>query len=355
MAKHVDTAPPIERESPGNDIPAEPATYRSLRQYWHPVAYGSEVGAGPLLVTLLGQRIVLARLGGELRAFDNVCPHRGAPLSEGEVVGDRLRCAYHGWEYDCNGVCRRVPATASSPIEGNVRLDSVRVAESAGLIWISLVPEPTFGLPEFPQHGDPDFRVVELPVYEWNCSVQRRTENVVDLAHFPWLHDGVLGVRDCPEVPEIEVRRVGGELRMELEAVEPTGTIRTTHTATDAEAIKGYKQYRMFMPHTVLNEHGYPNGNLHTGYWAFCPIGPRRTRCFMQFARNYDKDEAHDASAIDFASLVNEQDRKIVEGQYPQELPGDLSAEMYVRGADQVTIEYRRWMIELARSHQTAG
>jgi nitrite reductase/ring-hydroxylating ferredoxin subunit len=53
-----------------------------------------------------GREIVVLRVGGELHAFDNACPHEGNPLVEGEVLGDVLECAYHGWRFDlATGAC----------------------------------------------------------------------------------------------------------------------------------------------------------------------------------------------------------------------------------------------------------
>jgi nitrite reductase/ring-hydroxylating ferredoxin subunit len=52
------------------------------------------------------REIVVLRVAGELHAFDNACPHQGNPLVEGEVFGDVLECAYHGWRFDlATGAC----------------------------------------------------------------------------------------------------------------------------------------------------------------------------------------------------------------------------------------------------------
>jgi nitrite reductase/ring-hydroxylating ferredoxin subunit len=58
-------------------------------------------------VVAAGEReIVVLRVAGELHAFDNACPHQGNPLAEGEVLGDVLECAYHGWRFDLGtGAC----------------------------------------------------------------------------------------------------------------------------------------------------------------------------------------------------------------------------------------------------------
>ena len=64
-------------------------------------------GAGDrAIVTLEGREVALFRVGGEVYAFANACPHQGNPLAHGEVRGDRLRCVYHLWEFDLEtGAC----------------------------------------------------------------------------------------------------------------------------------------------------------------------------------------------------------------------------------------------------------
>ena len=53
-----------------------------------------------------GHSILLLRAGGEVHALANACPHEGNPLVEGEVLGDVLECAYHGWRFDlATGSC----------------------------------------------------------------------------------------------------------------------------------------------------------------------------------------------------------------------------------------------------------
>jgi len=43
------------------------------------------------------------------------------------------------------------------------------------------------------------------------------------------------------------------------------------------------------------------------------------------------------------------QDRPVVESQRPEQLPYDLSAELHIRGVDRASLEYRKWLVELAR------
>ncbi len=52
------------------------------------------------LVQVLGMEIGIFRLGGEYRAYRNVCPHAAAPICTGRVTSAILRCPWHGWEFD---------------------------------------------------------------------------------------------------------------------------------------------------------------------------------------------------------------------------------------------------------------
>ena len=49
-----------------------------------------------------GRQILILRVAGEIHA----CPHVGNPLVDGDVIGDQLECAYHGWRFDLRtGAC----------------------------------------------------------------------------------------------------------------------------------------------------------------------------------------------------------------------------------------------------------
>jgi vanillate O-demethylase monooxygenase subunit len=81
-------------------------------------------------------------------------------------------------------------------------------------------------------------------------------------------------------------------------------------------------------------------------YIAVSPIGPRLCRTFTFMARNYDFDEGEE-KYIQFQLEIAEQDRVVTESQKPEELPIDLSAELHIRGVDMVSLEYRKWLVEL--------
>ncbi len=47
-----------------------------------------------------GKPVCIANVNGTLTAIDNVCPHRGGPLSDGVILDGKIICPWHGWAFD---------------------------------------------------------------------------------------------------------------------------------------------------------------------------------------------------------------------------------------------------------------
>ena len=61
---------------------------------------------GRAVIEVGGTEIAVFVVDGEAHAFANACPHEGNPLHEGDILGDTLTCAYHGWTFDLGtGAC----------------------------------------------------------------------------------------------------------------------------------------------------------------------------------------------------------------------------------------------------------
>ncbi|CAN6291449.1 unnamed protein product [Urochloa humidicola] len=94
---------------------------------WYPIAPVCDLDPGaPHGKTVLGLRVVAwyDRAAGEWRVFDDACPHRLAPLSEGRIDGKgRLQCVYHGWCFDGAGACKFIPQAPAlgPPVHENSR------------------------------------------------------------------------------------------------------------------------------------------------------------------------------------------------------------------------------------------
>jgi vanillate O-demethylase monooxygenase subunit len=197
--------------------------------------------------------------------------------------------------------------------------------------------------------------VVKVPPYDWKVGPARRTENFVDFSHFAWVHDGVLASRDDPVVPEHVVYREGGELRTQIVVEEPATTSKTRTLSGDSTntTVPGERNYRIPIPFTVWLQQKMPGGDTFVLFMACMPIGPKLSRSFTFNARTFGHD-ADDEVFIKFQQEIAEADRVVAESQRPEELPVDLREEMYVRGADAVSVEYRRWLLELVKEHEAA-
>ncbi|MCU1378524.1 MAG: hypothetical protein JWN29_1507, partial [Acidimicrobiales bacterium] len=174
--------------------------------------------------------------------------------------------------------------------------------------------------------------------YTWPTSAPRRVENFVDLAHFAWVHDGTLGRRDEP-VPQLpDIHRAEGELRFDYDP--PDQEVEDT-------AMFGSSRYRLPMPLTVDIDFTLDTGARRRLWMTASPIDSRSCRAFWLVARDDDLDEARDAHHMAFQRVVLDEDEPVVCAQDPPELPLEPGVEVSVR-TDKVSIEYRRWLRELA-------
>ena len=46
-----------------------------------------------------GHTVAIANLGGKFYAIDNTCLHRGGPLGQGVLDGQKVTCPWHGWQF----------------------------------------------------------------------------------------------------------------------------------------------------------------------------------------------------------------------------------------------------------------
>ncbi|GGL04140.1 (2Fe-2S)-binding protein [Mangrovihabitans endophyticus] len=115
-----------------------------------PVAQDAAVGAAPVAVQAAGVPLVVLRPvpGGPPVVFADRCPHRLVPLSAAVADGGRLRCAYHGWEFDGSGACVAVPSQTGAPPPRASLPAGPRVRVAGGTVFVSAAD--VAGLPSDP-------------------------------------------------------------------------------------------------------------------------------------------------------------------------------------------------------------
>jgi phenylpropionate dioxygenase-like ring-hydroxylating dioxygenase large terminal subunit len=314
--------------------------HRALELFWHPVCTRAElqrVAPHPLAVTLLGRDLAVADVGGQVMAAIDRCPHRSTRLSVGFVEAGSIRCAYHGWRYSAAGECVEIPATPGGPLPVGPCLQTFDVEVAYDIVWVRIDGSAGTTIPANPAWDDAALHVVAGEPYTWPTSALRRVENFVDLAHFAWVHDGTLGRRDEPVPPIPTVTRLDGELRFHYDppAMEP-----------EHEALFGHSRYRMPMPCTVDIEFHSESGSRRHLWMTASPVAEGVCRTFWFVARDDDL-AGDDAQYLAFQHVILDQDEPVVCNQDPPEIPLDPGSELSVR-TDRVSIEYRRWLRELA-------
>lgn len=331
--------------------------YRGMRAFWHPVLPEADLSDGqPVGVELLGERIVVARLDGQVTALEDLCRHFQARLSLGEVVEHNgqqcLMCPYHGWAYDSSGRCVRIPQLLPGrEIPRQARVPAYRTQTQHGLIWVCLSETPRYGIPEFPELDAPGFRAGPLRVYDpWEASAPRIIMGALDDTHFPWVHPGILADRSQTDSPDHRVWREGRYLVTQYMVTQPHN-LSTANTTADAEGTASEEEI------TYTNYVGIPNtirlvkdgrAGRYVIWLATLPHRYNLTTTFWRVARSYDRDPASDQKYEDFEDRVRAQDKPIVEGQRPWLIPPFWTrVEMPLRPADLPLIEYQRWLEEL--------
>jgi len=305
----------------------------ALREYWHPVTLAENVGERPYAARLLDERIVICRLGSRWAAFNDLCIHRGTPLSLGWVEGEEIVCAYHGWSYNAEGRCTRIPSVPPDhPIPKKACLTRHRAEERYGIVWVCMSEKSRTPIPELPAIEDPSHRIVVRDQRNWKCGAARAIENFVDFAHFPWIHEGILGDRDHPRIPDIDVERDGEELRFGY-----------TNLPDRVHPVPHTRNYRLTRPFSIYQWKDETDGRRETLSFVCMPVSADECTRFLIITRNYDQE----GNPQRFAEIINNQDQVIVENQRPEELPLDLTEELHVKGPDGVALAYRRFLREI--------
>jgi choline monooxygenase len=147
----------------------------------------------------LGLSIIISRgLGGELRAFHNICRHRAsAVLLEKRGVARRFTCPYHGWSYSIDGRLATVPREHDfTCLDKSERgLLPVRCETMRGMIYINLDPQAQpvadFLAPIERQIGDfplQDMMVKDVIVLEFDCNWKAAYDNFLEIYHVNTVH-----------------------------------------------------------------------------------------------------------------------------------------------------------------------
>jgi phenylpropionate dioxygenase-like ring-hydroxylating dioxygenase large terminal subunit len=316
-----------------------------LENDWHPVCSLHQLRQTPVIGTrLLGEDVVIWRTGDDVHVWADLCIHRGSRLSLGKVVpvaGQAtgcLQCLYHGWTYSPNGECVNIPAHPGQTAPAKARTQALRSAVKYGMVWAS-PGNPAHEVPPFPEADAGMTHAVCGPFAGIRALGPRLIENYIDAAHFPFVHEGVLGDPKKPHIGDYEAR------------ITPRGVESDPITVYQPDPYKGAAgevtyQYNVFRPltaHFTKRTSAATNGMVLT-------ITPHdnetSTGWFIVATTAMNDSERLRVEYTPRIGKIFDEDRAIVEGQRPELLPLDLQAELHLR-SDRVSIAYRTWLRQL--------
>jgi len=156
---------------------------------------------------------------GELRAFQNVCLHRGNQLCEGEGTGaDGIRCPYHRWAWNLRGELREIPSRKGFGPLRNEDLPLVRASVDTWgeLVFVNLDPdaEPLAdfleGVPDDVAWANPDeYRMQAVLRLELACNWKVAIEAFSETYHVQGIHREMLASTDDVNSPQTLWNRHG--------------------------------------------------------------------------------------------------------------------------------------------------
>ncbi|XP_031479989.1 protein TIC 55, chloroplastic [Nymphaea colorata] len=175
---------------------AEERVKYNWEEEWYPLYLTDQVpDDAPVGLTVFDKQLVLYRDGkGVLRCYEDRCPHRLAKLSEGQLVDGRLECLYHGWQFEDDGRCVKIPQLPeSAKIPRAACVKTYELRDSQGVIWVWMsdqVKPDDSKLPWFENFALPGFRDISS-IHELPYDHSILLENLMDPAHVPISHDRV--------------------------------------------------------------------------------------------------------------------------------------------------------------------
>jgi phenylpropionate dioxygenase-like ring-hydroxylating dioxygenase large terminal subunit len=294
-----------------------------LRNQWYTAATSAELGEKPLARTVCNEPLVLFRTGnGTVAALSDRCPHRKAPLSSGEVVGDDIQCGYHGIRFAADGACTHVPGNAL--VGRNFRARSFQAREIHGLVfvWLGEARADPALIPDFSENVKPGWTGVHGTLYV-KAGYQLLIDNILDLTHVVFVHKTTLaggGVAETPLEVEVDGDVVRAQrLMRDVETAPIYRAARNLHGRIDrwqflefrapiyARITLGAREAGSELPfgtptHVVLN--------------SFTPETERSTHYFWSTVRSWGLDDANVSKIYkDMTDTAFAEDARIVELQ----------------------------------------
>jgi phenylpropionate dioxygenase-like ring-hydroxylating dioxygenase large terminal subunit len=327
------------------------ADWQILARHWYPVALARDLAERAVSTTLLDEPLIVYRAeDGSVVVANELCPHRGVPLSLGQYRNGTVICAYHGLRYGPAGRCVHVPAHPDSAIPVKLKLATYPAVERYGLIWTCLSPGDADSegseLAPMPHWDDSDFQQIVCPTIDIFGFAGRQLEGFIDVAHFAFVHSATFGDPENTVVPPYTpVAHAHG---FEVDYRSSVGNYPIGVTKRGQDGFEWLRRFNVHLPFTATLTVHFPDDGRLVIMNAASPMSAKATRLFAPMARNFDKDLPVQ-DVYDFNQRIFEEDKAIVEAQRPECLPLDPTLEAHI-AADRSSIAYRKGLREMGLS-----
>ena len=320
-----------------------------------------------LVREVAGESVFVVRnRDGELRAFYNVCAHRGTKLLDDEPacghLGKALKCPYHAWSYDFDGRLLATPNVHEDEEfeREDYPLHPIAVGEHAGFLFASLADEPTpladwlrnsnETITDFERYRMGELRLGHRISYDVGANWKIVVENYNECLHCPTIHPELVQV--IPLFRKGEVwdgeTRDGGNLMIEgATSFTTTGTSDLPRFPDLLDADYGMYYGVFQFPNLMVNLH--PDSVM--AYLVY-PNGPGRTTVVSEF---YFRPEAlalpgfDPSPTVELWDLISRQDWAVCERAQLGVSSRGFRGGVYPR-KDRLLFEFNeRWRRELGR------
>jgi len=299
-----------------------------FRTAWQYVGHaGQAPEPGTFFATQCGRTpIVVTRArDGELRAFLNVCRHRGFPLAEGSGRRETLQCPYHAWTYGLDGALRAAPRSEELADFDRCRLGLVQVAlDTWGpFVFVNATAEAE---PLADALGSMPVQVAELGLdvdslvfyARWEAELEANwkivCENFLECYHCSVAHPQLAELLDV----SVDAYALSTDGRLSSQH-GPTRETPRTRMHLDGELERS--QFHFLWPNLGVNIFpGRPNISI----GPIVPRTPDRTYRFLDYFFGRGVDQAWIDELMAFDDQVGLEDRLLVEGVHRGLASGSL-------------------------------
>ncbi len=326
-----------------------------MKNCWQVAAFGREIVPGRMLTRkIVDQQLVLFRASnGRVVALEDRCPHRSAPLSKGKLIGDTLRCGYHGMRYDVTGKCVLIPGQNLIPPKARARV--FPIVERHKLAWIWMGEEERADAATIPDVHWMDSAgwIASEGYHRIDANYKLLNDNLLDLSHEAFVHTHTIGNEAVADSP-VEVQTIAGSVFVtkEIASCNPPPLYQYLGRVPATADVQRWQRTTYIPPGYVVIDVGIqalgevPGSNRVEGRVInlITPETVSTSHYFWAFARNFRLDEPEVTEFLrDGVRSTFDEDKEMLEAQ--QRVLGDIDVDPAYRivvKADAGAVQGRR-------------